>query len=195
MPGAGRAEVRQTEGVPDYIAFLRAVNVGGRVFKMAELRRSLADAGLRDVATYIQTGNVRFTTTMRSREKVERHLEDVLAAAAGFDVPAILFAPAELRQLHEAALRLASPFGDSPGHGRYVVLFKEEDVPGADQAEDIAAWSRPGESAVVLPRAVHVWLDGPTMQAEFFGAFKKVLSPGTSRNLKVVTALAARWTG
>jgi uncharacterized protein (DUF1697 family) len=179
--------------VPDYIAFLRALNVGGRVYKMADLRRCLADAGLRDVETYIQTGNVRFGTSLRSREKAERHVEEVLAAACGFDVPAILFDPSELRQVHDEVMRLRSPFGESQGHGRYLVLFKQSDVPDQDTASAIEAWDRPGESAVVVGRSVHVWLDRPTMQADFFGAFRKVLAPGTNRNLKVVRTLAERW--
>ncbi len=180
--------------MPSYIAFLRAVNVGGRVFKMADLRSCLEEAGLEDVETYIQTGNVRFATSMRSRPKVERYVEEALAGGCGFEVPAILFTPVELRQVCDEAMRLPSPFKKSEGgHGRYVTFFKEEDVPGPEAADEIAAWDRPGESAAVVDRAVHIWLDHPTMQAEFFGAFKKVLAPGTNRNLKVVTTLAERW--
>jgi uncharacterized protein (DUF1697 family) len=179
--------------MPSYIALLRAVNVGGRVFKMADLRTCLEKAGLQDVETYIQTGNVRFSTPMRSRAKVERYVEEALAEGCGFEVPAVMFSPSELRQLHEEVMRLPSPFGESAGHGRYLVFFKEGDVPSAETAQQMAAWSRPGESAAVVGRAVHVWLDHPTMQAEFFGAFKKALFPGTNRNLKVVTAMAERW--
>lgn len=178
----------------DYIAFLRAVNVGGRVFKMGDLRRCLEDAGLRQVETYIQTGNVRFTTSARSRAKVERNLEEVLTATAGFDVPAVLFDPAELKQVHDEVVGLPSPFGEPDGHGRYLVLFKEADVPTAEASSAIEAWDRPGESATVVGRSVHIWLDHPTMQADFFGAFKRVLAAGTNRNLKVVRALAERWT-
>jgi uncharacterized protein (DUF1697 family) len=180
--------------MPSYIAFLRAVNVGGRVFKMADLRTCLEEAGLQDVETYIQTGNVRFATSMRSRAKVESYVEAALADRCGFEVPTIMFTPAELRQVHDEALRLPSPFKKSEGrHGRYVTFFKEADVPTADVAEEIAAWDHPGESAAVLGRVVHIWLDHPTMQAEFFGAFKKALFPGTNRNLKVVATLAERW--
>ena len=179
--------------MPSYIAFLRAVNVGGRVLKMADLRTCLQEAGLDEVETYIQTGNVRFRTSMRSPAKAERYVEEAIAAGCGFDVPAILFTPDELGRVHTEASRLPSPFGDSAGFGRYLVLYKEADVPSADAARRIDGWDRPGESATVLGRAVHVWLDHPTMQADFFGAFKKELSPGTNRNFKVVTTLAERW--
>ena len=179
--------------MPSYVAFLRAVNVGGRVLKMADLRSCLEQAGLTDVETYIQTGNVRFGTSMRSAEKVERYVEEAIAAGCGMDVPVVMLRPGELRSVHDQAMRLPSPFGGSEGHGRYLTFFKERDVPGPEVAEQIAAWDRPGESAAVVDRAVHIWLDHPTMQAEFFGAFKKVLLPGTNRNFKVVTTLAERW--
>ena len=42
------------------------VNVGGRNYKMADLREHLTESGLDEVETHIQTGNVRFRTAMRS---------------------------------------------------------------------------------------------------------------------------------
>jgi uncharacterized protein (DUF1697 family) len=179
--------------VPTYISLLRAVNVGGRVVRMADLRRCLEQSGLADVETYIQTGNVRFRTAMRSRLKVERHVEQTLATACGFDVPAMLFSPEELGATFEQAMRLPSPFDGSPGHGRYLVFFKEGDVPGPDVAEQIAGWDRPGESAAVLDRAVHVWIRGSFHEAKVFGKFAKELTSGTNRDLKVVRTLVEKW--
>ena len=180
--------------MPTYIALLRAVNVGGRIYKMADLRSHLTESGLTDVETYIQTGNVRFTSTMRSDAKVEKHLEKVLGAHAGFDVPAIVLRPTELRQVYEDAVALPSPFGDAvEGQRRYVNFFKAGEVPDADIAKQMEAWDEPGESATVIGRAVHIWLDHPMHEAKFFGAFKKPLAPGTSRDLKVVRTLAERW--
>jgi uncharacterized protein (DUF1697 family) len=180
--------------MPTYIALLRAINVGGRVYKMAELRAHLSESGLEQVETYIQTGNVRFRTAMRSAARVERHLESVLRAGSGFDVPSIVLSPGELREVYDDATALPAPFGSpEPGHRRYVTFFKPGEAPDPEAARAIAAWERPGESAVAIGRAVHVWLDHPTADAEFFGAFKKVLAPGTNRDLRVVTTLAQRW--
>jgi uncharacterized protein (DUF1697 family) len=180
--------------MPTYIALLRAVNVGGRYYKMADLREHLSESGLEDVETYIQTGNVRFRSAMRSAAKVERLVESVLGERCGFDVPAVLLTPAELRDAYGDAVALpAPPFAGGEGHRRYVSFFKPGEAPGGDVAEEIARWAEPGEFAVVLGRAVHVWLDRPTQEAKFFGAFKKALAPGTSRDLKVVATLAERW--
>lgn len=44
-----------------YVAFLRAINVGGRtLIKMSDLRDAFAAAGCRDVTTYIQSRNAMF---------------------------------------------------------------------------------------------------------------------------------------
>jgi uncharacterized protein (DUF1697 family) len=188
--------VRHNGRVPTYIALLRALNVGGRFYKMADLRQHLTDSGLQDVETYIQTGNVRFRTTMRSPAKVEQHVESVLGEHCGFDVPAVIFTPAELTQVYADAKSLPDPgFGVSDTQRRYVTFFKVGHAPTGEVARRIEEWDEPGESAVVIGRAVHIWLDRSTHEAKFFGAFKKALAPGTNRDLKVVTTLAERWGG
>lgn len=182
--------------MPTYIALLRAVNVGGRIYKMADLREHLAASGLEDVETYIQTGNVRFRSSMRSAAKVEQHVEAVLNEHSSFEVPSVIFTPAELRQVYVDAQGIAPPpFGQGDGQRRYVTFYKVGAAPTGEVAEQIAAWDEPGEAAVVIGRATHIWLNRPTQEAKFFGAFKKALAPGTNRDLKVVTALSERWGG
>jgi uncharacterized protein (DUF1697 family) len=47
-----------------YVAFLRAINVGGNsVMKMDDLKRMFKSFGLDEVQTYIQSGNVIFEST------------------------------------------------------------------------------------------------------------------------------------
>lgn len=181
--------------MPTFIAFLRAVNVGGRYYKMAALRDHLAESGLTEVETYIQTGNVRFRTGMRSAAKVERHVEDVLGRHCGFAVPSIIFTPAELRQVYDDAQRLHEPEGGGDPVRRFVGFFKEGTQPDAEVARQLAEWDTPGETAALMGRAVHVAIRGSMMDATVFGAFKKALAPGTVRDLKVVTVLAERWGG
>ncbi|HZJ07065.1 MAG TPA: DUF1697 domain-containing protein [Nocardioidaceae bacterium] len=172
-----------------FIALLRAVNVGGRVYKMADLRSCLEAAGLAGVETYIQTGNVRFATSMRSRPKIEKHVEDALAGGCGFDVPVILLTPAELRGVYDDARALDSPLPGDPR--RYVTFLKSEPTPAV--AEAVEAQSFDGEAVRVVGRALHVWLTVPTQKAKSYNtkAHKSLL--GTTRALNVVRTLAERW--
>ena len=182
--------------MPAYVAFLRAINLGkNRKVPMADLRECLAGADLADVETHIQTGNVYFRTPMRSVARVEEHLEGVLGRRFGFAIPSIVFTAAQLRQVYDDALAASPPQANASGELRYVHLFKTGEAPIGDEAKAIAAWDEPGEAGLVVGRAVHIWVDGPSQQAKFFNAFKKPLAAGTNRNLNVIATLADRWGG
>ena len=176
--------------MPSYVVLLRAINVGKRMYKMADLRLCLEVSGLEDVETYIQTGNVRFTTPMRSRDKVAQHVEAALAAGCGFDVPAIVLTPAELRGVYDDATSLPSPLPGEPR--RYVTFLKE--APDPEAAAMLDAWDVDGERVTVKGRAVHWWLTKSSHAARISNArIEKAVGVGTTRDLKVVRTLAERW--
>ena len=177
--------------MPSYVAFLRAVNIGKRQVRMAELRDWLAEDGFAEVETYIQTGNVRVSTRMRSTAKVEQRLEQLLQQRCGFDVSCIVLTPAELTGVYEDAMGLDPPFPDAEGQRRYVVFFKAPVE--ARVVEEMAAYDPGRERIWAMGRAAHVWIAGSFQETQVFGAFKKALSNGTNRDLKVVTTLAQRW--
>lgn len=178
--------------MPTYIGFLRAVNVGKRQVKMAWLREWLEEAGFTDVETYIQTGNVRVTTPMRSAAKVEARLEALLMEKCGFNVPCIVFAPAELRQVHQDALAIKKPwYAEREDAKRYVVLYKE--APNAEQSEALSEYRHETERGWVIDRAAHVWIAGGMVGAEIFTKHAKFFEPGTNRNLSVLSHLAEKW--
>jgi uncharacterized protein (DUF1697 family) len=176
--------------MPSHVVFLRAVNVGKRQVRMADLRTWLAEEGFTAVETYIQTGNVRVSTPMRSRAKVEQRLESMLAQRCGFEVPCIALSPAELVQVHVDARALKSPSGAAEGR-RYVVFLKT--ALSAEVTEQMAAYDPPGERIWAVGRAAHVWIADDFHAAKVFGAFKKALAEGTVRDVKVVATLAQKW--
>lgn len=66
------------------VAFLRAINVGGHVVKMDRLRALFEGMGFSNVATFIASGNVIFSTDLAvlSEASIERHLFDALGYEA-----------------------------------------------------------------------------------------------------------------
>jgi uncharacterized protein (DUF1697 family) len=175
--------------VPTHIGFLRAVNIGKRPYKTADLRAALAKAGYEDVDTYIQTGNVRITSPLRARAKVESELEAVFLADRGFEVPTMVFSPAELRELVEEAASVPTA---PPAVAHYVSLLKQPASAAAVRAAE--ALSLPGETVVVRGRAVHLLYDIPYGQARLSGAkLERALGPATNRSLKVLGEIVERW--
>jgi uncharacterized protein (DUF1697 family) len=173
--------------VATYIGFLRAINLGPtRKFAKASIVKAVEAAGFTDVATYINTGNVRFDTTLRSRRKIEAALEEAFAAEAGFEVPTIVFTQKELREIAEHA----SSFGHDGRH--YISLLKE--APSASDVKRLEDSITTDEVAKVGGRAVHLLIGGNYHEARLTNAaVEKYLGVATNRNLTVVKALAEKW--
>jgi uncharacterized protein (DUF1697 family) len=74
-----------------HVALLRAINVGGRnTLPMKDLAALCEAEGCRDVATYIQSGNVAFNATAAVAKKLPEALRRAIAAHAKLDVPVIV---------------------------------------------------------------------------------------------------------
>lgn len=107
-----------------FLALLRGINVGGKnIVKMADLADCFAEAGYVDVKTYIQSGNVLFTTDHASGSELEAALERSLEARFALPLRVVVRSHAEL-----AATVAAAPadFG-GPDH-RCDVLFLKHPV-------------------------------------------------------------------
>lgn len=174
--------------MPTYIAFLRAINVGKRTFVKDAIVRACEAAGCTDVETYINTGNVRVTTPLRSRAKVENALERAFEAEAGFQVPTIVLTPTELSQV----AAYAEEVGRDHDGRHYVSLLK--DPPAAAGLAKLDGAGGDGERAVVDGRGVHLLLGRDYHSATLDNALvEKHLGVATNRNLNVIRTLAGKW--
>ena len=83
-----------------YVAFLRGINVGGKkLIKMEDLRRVVESIGLKNVRTFIASGNVLFETSQTNRDALIRKIEKKLLTAFGHDVPVVLQTIDELKEI------------------------------------------------------------------------------------------------
>ena len=184
--------------MPNFVVFLRAVNVGKRQYPMAELRAALTTAGFQDVQTHIQTGNALVRTSMRSRAKVAAALEKAMLEDRGFAVPVVVMTTAELSETYDEARTFAEDFTEkhrSDGaelQGHYLTLLVEQ--PSSEGAAKLEARSEPGEEVRVGKRAVHLLLAKPYHEATTSNAeVERHLGVATTRNLTVITKLAEKW--
>lgn len=178
-----------------FIAFLRAVNVGKRQYAMAELREALTYAGFEEVETHIQTGNVLFRTSLRSRARIVAALEKAMLADRGFEVPVVLMTRTELREIHDEARSFAAAFTAEVGttlQGHYVTLLAH--LPEPAGAAKVEAMSEPGEQVKVGMRAVHLMLAKPYHEVGTSNAVvERHLGVATTRSLTVIRKLVEKW--
>jgi uncharacterized protein (DUF1697 family) len=171
-----------------YIAFLRAINVGGRQVKMDRLRALFEEMGFEGVETFIASGNVIFDAkgdAAKLETKIETHLKEAL----GFEVATFLRTPAELAAL--AALR---PFDDEEtAHGLYVGFLKA--APSAEARDKLMSLRTETTDFDVRGREVW-WLSRISMADSRIsnGTLEKALRmSATFRNVTTVRKLAAKY--
>jgi uncharacterized protein (DUF1697 family) len=116
---------RSTAATPQrYVAFLRAINVGGHTVKMDRLRAEFEALRFRDVATFIASGNVLFSTPSREGAELETRIERRLEKTLGYPVATFLRTPEELQ-----AIVNDEPFPDRDPASTLWVGFVKTAVP------------------------------------------------------------------
>lgn len=110
--------VKSKRGKQTHIAFLRAINVGGRYVKMQVLVKIFSDAGFEHVRTFIQSGNILFEAKPADPGFYEKKIEALLPAKLGYEVSAMV------RTLDEVEAMLKSaPFRKYPADAKVSVAF------------------------------------------------------------------------
>jgi uncharacterized protein (DUF1697 family) len=175
--------------VPRYVALLRSVNVAGHGrIAMQELRASFEALGYTDVTTYIQTGNVLFTTGSRSESNIAAAIEDRLAGDFGASPAVILRSVDELLRIGTS-----SPYAKAGANpARHHVTF----LAAAPAKKALAGLQLPPsrrDELVVEGREVYVHTPDGYAETKYNGSFLErrlgVLS--TTRNWNTVTKLCA----
>ncbi|OGO32342.1 MAG: hypothetical protein A2Z16_06895 [Chloroflexi bacterium RBG_16_54_18] len=82
-----------------FIAFLRAINVGGHTVKMDYLRQLFEALGFSSVETFIASGNVLFEMPSTDAKSLEKKIENQLREALGYDVATFIRTDTELSDI------------------------------------------------------------------------------------------------
>ncbi len=177
--------------MPKYVAFLRAINVGGRVVKMDRLRSLFEELPLSDVETFIASGNVIFTAASRSPAALEAKIGALLGQRLGYAVPTFLRTPAEL-----ALVARQRPFGDvalsAKGAAMYVGFVAQP--PEAVVRKKFLGMKCATDEFQIRGREVYWLCHKRMMESLYSGAqIEKALGvPVTFRNLNTVEKLATK---
>ena len=83
-----------------YVALLRGINVGGKnKVDMRTLKGVFEDAGMTSVTTYINSGNVVFSSRAHSSTKLAARLEGAIAERFGFAIKVLVRSRDEMRAI------------------------------------------------------------------------------------------------
>lgn len=85
--------------MPQYVAFLRAINVGGHNVKMDALCTLFEELGHGEVESFIASGNILFQSSSKSRKSLEDKIEKHLEAALGYEVATFIRTASEISEI------------------------------------------------------------------------------------------------
>jgi uncharacterized protein (DUF1697 family) len=89
-----------------YVAFLRGVNVGGNgIVSMAAIKEALVALGLSDVRTYINSGNVIFSTRPSDAQQLRARIEKALEQHTGMAIKVLVMDDNALKKMVDAIPR------------------------------------------------------------------------------------------
>jgi len=96
--------------MPRYIALLRGINLGGHNVKMDKLKKHFEELGLKNVETFIASGNVIFESGSKNAAALEKKIAAHLEKSLGFPALTFLRTDAELAEVldHEACQELGA---------------------------------------------------------------------------------------
>jgi len=117
-----------------YVALLRGINVGGKSpMKMAPLRACLEDAGLKRVATHIQSGNIIFDADQRSAAPLIATIEKALSTTFGYQAPVLVRSHAQFKSVLADSPRTWT----SGNHLRRYIAFLREPITAKQALKEV----------------------------------------------------------
>jgi uncharacterized protein (DUF1697 family) len=170
------------------ISLLRGINVGGHnCIKMEPLRAMYESLGLRDVQSYVQSGNIVFRTTARDLAPLARRIESKIEQTFGFRPAVVIRSPSELREVIRR-----NPFTARPEiePNRLLITFLAAD-PSQEAREKMLATKADPEELRIEGREVYAYFPNGVGRAKLSPALieKTLKTPGTGRNWNTVVKL------
>lgn len=175
--------------MPRYVAFLRAINVGGHTVPMGRLVELFEALELDDITTFIASGNVLFTSRARPA-LLERQIDKHLHAELGYPAEAFV------RTIPDLQLILKQdPFPKAAvarAHALMIGFLREAPAPGVQEV--IEGLSGPTDLLAIRGRELH-WLR-PVQESDprLAKRLERALDgPMTVRNVNTVRRIVEKY--
>jgi len=170
------------------VSLFRGINVGGnRIVPMSELKSLHEALGLRDVVTYIQSGNVVFSSDEADPAQIARQIEESFAQKFGFRSQVIVRTSAELEETIAN-----NPFQNSPAkEPKWVLVLFLSTRPESTALEDLKKTYNGPEELYLIGQELFVYYPDGIGRSKLTLPLieKKLKTAGTGRNWNTILQL------
>jgi uncharacterized protein (DUF1697 family) len=174
--------------VARYVAFLRAINVGGHTVTKERLIAEFEALGLEDVGTFIASGNVLFRKTGADTAALERRIEAQLRTALGYDVATFVRSATEVKRIADHDAFPSEPAG-ADDH-LYVTLLHRP--PAAAVRRQVLALATDHDRLHIRSREIYWLAHGKMLDStiDWKVVGKLLAAETTNRNMNTIRRLA-----
>jgi uncharacterized protein (DUF1697 family) len=168
-----------------YISLLRGINVSGqKSIKMADLKALYEQLNFTNVTTYIQSGNVLFTTSETNVKQLEQTIAQAITAHYGFTVPVMVITKAMLYNIITT-----TPFTTKPIECLHITLLAKAPIPALIAAIPSTAYGV--DECIVQHNCVYLYCPNGYGRTKLSNTFfeAKFKTQATTRNWKTITTL------
>ena len=171
-----------------FVTLFRGINVGGnRVVKMSDLKALHEALGLEHVVTYIQSGNVVFTSDNTDATQLQRDIEQAFEEKFGFSVHVLVRSSSDLLKIIAK-----NPFQEQQSkESKWIaVTFLATSPDSAAQEALLNAYTGP-EEIFILGKEAYIYYPDGIGRSKLTHSFieKKLKTVGTARNWNTILKL------
>lgn len=169
-----------------WLALLRGINVlGNNKVPMTALAGALETAGFLSVRTYIQSGNILFTSRVSDPQALARRIERLVARKFGCAPAVLVISKAELT----AAVR-DNPFPGAQRNHKLLHLYFLAARPTSPDIESLARLDAGREAFKLKGRVLYLWTPDGFPDSVLRSRVERYLGvPATARNWRTVNEL------
>jgi uncharacterized protein (DUF1697 family) len=171
-----------------FVSLFRGINVGGHHhIRMDELKVLHESLGFKDVTSYIQSGNIVFTSDEADVARLHRHIEEGFEKRFGFHVEVFVRTAVELRAIIDK-----NPFqGQQSKESKWVVVLFLAARPGEAAQEDLLKTYIGPEELFFLGMEVYIYYTNGIGRSKLSLSLleKKLKTVGTARNWNTILQL------
>ena len=178
--------------MPKYFAFLRAINVGGHIVKMDQLKSLFEELGFTNVETFIASGNVIFDAKVTNSKSLEHKIEKHLEKSLGYEVVTFQRSVDELSAI---AKHSAFPEKEINAEGHTLFVCFVNDKPSGEGSKKLLAQASAIDGFHINEREVYWLYRRPSGESKFYGpSLEKSLGMKTTvRNVNTVHRLVKKY--
>jgi len=178
-----------------YVAFFRGINVGGKnIVKMTDLSQLFISLGFHDVKTYIQSGNVIFSSD------IEQHLlvpliEQAFEEQFGFSSAVVIRSDTEIGSIVDSLPFRAEEIEQAQNENpdvEHIYIFLSNSAIDIEKVSQLTASYYGKDRSQIVDREIYLLCFQSIRDSKLAAALVKLPQPLTSRNLKTLEKIRLR---